>query len=81
MRECMESCIKKRKACEQTDCRQWLKYSEDLNCTLIAVENHGALTLREIAERMGVSFVRIKQIQDQAVTKMLKRIKNRNLDL
>jgi len=43
-----------------------------LNCTLHAVENNhtGELTLREVADRIGVSFVRIKQIQDQAVKKV-----------
>jgi len=44
----------------------WMDYKEDLNCTLIAVEKHGKMTLREVAKRMGVSFVRIKQIQDKA---------------
>ena len=54
-----------------------INYPEDLNCTLIAInKNHtGELTLREVADRMGVSFVRIKQIQDQALQKLEKRIK------
>ena len=81
MRECMRKCINEDKACEKTECRQWLEYDKDLNCTLITVENHGMLTLREIADRLNVSFVRVKQIQDQAITKMMKRIKNKHLDL
>jgi len=81
MRDCMLKCINGKKSCEQKDCRQWMKYDEDLNCTLITVEKHGALTLREIADRMGISFVRVKQIQDQAVKKLIKTIKNRNIDL
>ena len=81
MRDCMLKCINEEKPCEQKECRQWLEYDEDLNCTLVTVEKHGALTLREIADRMKISFVRVKQIQDQAVRKLVKTIKNRNIDL
>ena len=35
-----------------------------------AVEKNGSMTLREVADRMNVSFVRIKQIQDKALEKM-----------
>jgi DNA-directed RNA polymerase sigma subunit (sigma70/sigma32) len=46
---------------------------DDSNCTLIAVENNEnrPMTLREVSKRMGVSFVRIKQIQTIAVKKMI----------
>ena len=75
MRGCAEYCTKTDTDCPCKECRLWIDYSEDLNCTLIAVDkNHtGELTLREVADRMGVSFVRIKQIQDQALEK-IKRI-------
>lgn len=59
-----------------TDCRQWISYADDLNCTLIAVDKHGKMTLREVSERLGVSFVRIKQIQDKA---LLKASKNKDI--
>jgi len=52
------------------DCKYWIKYEDDLNCTLIAVEKHGSMTLREVSERLGISFVRVKQIQDKAVKKL-----------
>tara|TARA_Y100000034_G_C6735449_1_gene326101 strand:+ start:472 stop:627 length:156 start_codon:yes stop_codon:yes gene_type:complete len=41
-----------------------------LNCALIAVEKNGAMTLREIADRLEISFVRVKQIQDKALLKL-----------
>ena len=66
MRECCNTCVKNKVLCPVTDCRMWMDYKEDLNCTLIAVEKYGKMTLREVAKRMGVSFVRIKQIQDKA---------------
>jgi len=31
------------------------------------------MTLRETSERLGVSFVRVKQIQDKALQKLLKK--------
>jgi len=77
----MLKCIDEEKSCDDGDCRQWLDYEEDLNCALITVEKHGSLTLREISDRMGISFVRVKQIQDQAVGKLIKTIKNRNVDI
>ena len=78
MRKCMIDCINDKKACENKECRQWLDYEEDLNCTLIAVEKHDTLTLREVADRMGVSFVRIKQIQDRAIEKLAKGARKMN---
>ena len=65
-------------SCPNEDCRQWLNYEEDLNCTLIAIENNDGkpMTLREIAPRMGGSFPRIKQIEDAALKKLRKRMKD-----
>tara|TARA_B100001123_G_scaffold24231_1_gene26284 strand:+ start:1817 stop:1987 length:171 start_codon:yes stop_codon:yes gene_type:complete len=50
----------------------WIDYEEDLNCTLVCVNNNGPLTLREVAKREKLSFVRVKQIQDDAIQKMIK---------
>jgi len=52
-----------------------MDYEEDLNCSLIAVDKHeGGLTLREVGERLGISFVRVCQIEKGAVTKLKKRL-------
>tara|TARA_Y100000593_G_scaffold57552_1_gene107001 strand:- start:65 stop:352 length:288 start_codon:yes stop_codon:yes gene_type:complete len=67
---CYECCLRHEVSCPIEECRHWMNYKKDLNCSLIAVEKHGRMTLREISERMGVSFVRIKQIQDIALRKM-----------
>jgi DNA-directed RNA polymerase sigma subunit (sigma70/sigma32) len=50
----------------------WIDYKKEFNCCLETVEKNGALTLREIADRLGVSFVRVKQIQDKALEKLNK---------
>ena len=70
MKECWESCIFRSVKCSEKECKHWIDYGEDLNCTLIAVEKNGEMTLREIGDRMGVSFVRVKQIQDKALKKL-----------
>tara|TARA_R100000700_G_C3123759_1_gene111696 strand:+ start:366 stop:608 length:243 start_codon:yes stop_codon:yes gene_type:complete len=70
MISCCESCVSNDVGCPIEECRYWINYEEDLNCTLIAVDNNGPMTLREIADRMDVSFVRIKQIQDKALKKI-----------
>lgn len=72
MRECCNTCIDNDIKCPIKDCKHWINYKDDMNCTLIAVNNNGPLSLREVANRLGVSFVRIKQIQDKALKKLIK---------
>lgn len=73
-KSCTSACKGLEVSCPNEDCRMWIDYEEDLNCTNIAVERHGDMTLREIAKREGVSFVRIKQIEDAAKVKLRKRL-------
>ena len=70
MRKCAEKCFLAEKNCKEKECRLWLEYEEDQNCTLIAVKKHGPMTLREIAERHNISIVRVKQIADKALLKI-----------
>ena len=55
--------------------RCWIDYPEDDNCVHVAVAKNGAMTLEEVAKRIGVSLVRISQIEKQALRKISKRIK------
>ena len=41
---------------------------------MISIYKNGSLSLREVAEREGLSFARIKQIQDKALVKLKKKI-------
>ena len=74
LRSCAKACIKGKTSCQDSDCNYWIDYEEDHNCTFIAIEKNenSSMTLREVAERMGVSFVRIKQIEDKALKKLSK---------
>ncbi len=70
MKKCSEVCVKCEVSCPAKDCRYWIDYKEDLNCTLIAVKKNGSMTLRQISDRIGVSFVRVKQIEDKLKKKL-----------
>jgi hypothetical protein len=75
MRKCSLKCIELETECPNTDCRYWIEHNDSLNCTFIAVDKHGGMDLRTVGDIMGVSFVRIKQIQDKAVGKINKILK------
>tara|TARA_R110002074_G_scaffold48773_1_gene124650 strand:+ start:981 stop:1253 length:273 start_codon:yes stop_codon:yes gene_type:complete len=77
LRPCCKCCVVNKVSCPVKDCEQWIDYERDSNCALIAVHKNGPMTLREIADRLGVSFVRIKQIQDRA----LEKINSLNIDI
>ena len=38
MKACKVATILKNEGCKQCDCRLWIDFEEDLNCTLISVD-------------------------------------------
>tara|TARA_R100000152_G_C6675360_1_gene110630 strand:+ start:100 stop:339 length:240 start_codon:yes stop_codon:yes gene_type:complete len=72
MKKCLQECVKKDKECAKKECRVWIDYKEDLNCSLMSVQKHGPMTLEETAKRLSLSIVRIKQLQDRALQKLQK---------
>ena len=76
MRECVKSLMEYDVNCPCEDCRLWIDDKKDANCTLVAVKKQKTMTLREVADRLGISFVRVKQIQDIAHKKVLKKLNN-----
>ena len=68
MRECSKTCMKWDEQCpkENSDCRFWIDYPEDFNCTLIDIENNGPMNLRAVAAREGISHVRVSQIEEKS---------------
>jgi DNA-directed RNA polymerase sigma subunit (sigma70/sigma32) len=78
MRKCAKECYVKKECCANEECRLYMDYGEDLNCTLIAVGKHGPMTLEEIGKRHHVSTVRAKQIVDLALVKLKKTLDKEN---
>ena len=72
---CDECCMCEMEGKKKEDCKMWIDYPEDDNCVLNAVRKNGPMTLDEISKRLGVSIVRISQIEKQALKKLSKRIK------
>ena len=68
---CFEVHEKWRLPCDQTQCRNFMNFEEDLNCAVVCSRKHeNGLSLREVADRMGVSFPRISQVEHAAFRKL-----------
>ena len=70
IKECSKKCMEHNISCPIKDCRMWIDYEEDLNCTNVSIAKNGAMTLRQVAERHKLSFVRIQQIEKKALKKL-----------
>lgn len=70
--KCVEICKEFVVECPNKDCRYYIDYPFDLNCSLIAVEKHGPMILKEVGKRMHVTPARIKQVESQAIKKIQK---------
>ena len=79
MRECSTKCMDTATSCEQKECKHWIDYKKEHNCSLISIYINVHMTLRQIAERMGISYARVKQIETSALKKIRKHINKNNL--
>ena len=72
LRACTTACIDNKISCpkENSDCRYWMNYPAELNCVLKSIHTNDHMTLREVGDRLGISFVRVKQIEDKALKKI-----------
>lgn len=78
MKKCSEVCYNNNVKCPFKECKFWIKYKEDLNCSLISIEKNGSMTLKESSKRLGMSYVNIKIIQDIALNKLRKFLVSEN---
>ena len=72
---CAAECLKVGEKCQSEECKFWVEYELDENCSLISIYKNGAMTLNEVSKRMKISLVRVSQIEKQALNKLSKRIK------
>lgn len=73
--KCAEECLASGEICTKQACRMWINFGQDQNCSLVSIYQNGKMTLEEVSKRMGISFVRVSQIEKQALKKLFKRIK------
>jgi hypothetical protein len=78
MKQCAKECYVTKKNCRNSECRLYIDYAEDFNCTSIAIQKHGPMTLEEIGRRHNISTVRAKQLVDAALLKLKKLFKREN---
>ena len=64
--------MKKGVNCHNHQCKYWIKYEEEFNCSLVSIYENGQMTLRQIGDRLGISFARVKQIETEALKKIKK---------
>jgi hypothetical protein len=77
---CSRDCLKEKKCCDKEECRYFINFEKEYNCSLISIYENGPLSLREVAEREGISFTRVKQIEEQALFKLKNNKSNRFLN-
>ena len=76
--KCAQKCVELNVTCPHTDCKHWINYSKENNCSLVSIKQNGSMTLRQIAERLHLSFARIKQIETKALVKIRKHASSLN---
>ncbi len=73
-KSCLEACIDLDVSCPNTECRNWINYEKDLNCVYHAIDkakdNNIKFSLRDVAERLNCSFVRVKQLEESGLKKL-----------
>ena len=70
MRKCLQTCKDMKIACPINECKYWVDYKPEHNCVFETIAKNGSMTLREVANRLNISYVRVKQIQDKALKKI-----------
>ena len=70
--KCYTKCKLTNKPCQVKDCRLWIDYADDQNCTEITVQKGGNLTLQKVGDRLKLTPSRIKQLEKVAIAKVAK---------
>jgi len=76
--KCSAECVLNNTVCEKKDCRDWIDYKKEHNCSKISIYLHGRMTLKQIAERLGISIPRVKQIETKALMRLKSILANNN---
>ena len=68
--KCVQLCETSNIPCKCKNCRYFINFEKDLNCTFVVVEKNGPMTLVEISKRLGYTPARISQIEKKALDKV-----------
>lgn len=79
--KCVKECKKNESSCVNKECRHWIDYPLDLNCSVVSADLNGPMTLEEVSKRLNLSLVRVKQIEEAALIKLKKRDNGLTKDL
>ena len=74
---CAKKCKQHRVTCPVNDCRMWIDYPEENNCSLISIEEKGkGLTLYEVSDRLDINYLKVRQIEIKAIEKIKRLLKD-----
>lgn len=82
--ECAQKCKKLNVGCPNNSCRMWIDYEQDKNCCLVSIEEKGkdgsdkGLTLHEVADRLKINYLKVRQIEINAIRKLSTRRELKN---
>jgi len=68
--DCSARCFLTKEPCVNKNCKSWISYEEEQNCSLVSIYINGRMTLKQISERLGISIPRVKQIETKAIEKL-----------
>ena len=67
---CSMACLENEVSCPVSECNYWIPYEKENNCSLISIYKNGAMTLQQVGDRLGISLVRVCQIEKQIKKKL-----------
>jgi DNA-directed RNA polymerase specialized sigma subunit len=70
MKKCLRVCHELDVSCPVKECRHWIDHEQEKNCVFESIRCNSSMTLREVGERLNISYVRVKQIQDKTLKKI-----------
>ena len=70
IRPCAKICMDSEIGCPIQDCKHWIDYEKESNCSLGSIYINGNMSLHQIGERLDLSFVRISQIEKKALKRL-----------
>ncbi len=69
--ECSKRCKELNVGCPNTDCRMWIDFPKEKNCCLISIDDkEKGLTLHEVAERLKINYLKVRQIEMKAIKRL-----------